>query len=869
MVAATLLPAIHAGSSASASASACTIEETTAISTSTERSSGSVYVPAGRQVRVRIFGSAREDWWFISHRLQANPVVELTGPGYFDDDLGIFNWYYVSEETPHYRTWSHGYTFAISTAGVYNFSGYLRNYFGTDLQKQVSAEVLGLNSLDCEAIAAFELAGPNPGLRHGESCWTACADPVSTRSGDFYDSYADIGTIPGRSPALSWTRTYLSARSGETGGAFGPGWSHNWNLRAIEDTATGHVEIRQESGASVYFDTDGTGGYTAPPRVYGTLSAASGGGWLYERGKFERFRFDSTGKLAHVEDIDGDETSLTYDTSGKLTTITDSAGRSLQVTWTADRITSIADPSTPARAVTYGYTPSGLLSTVTDVNGGVTSVAYDPSNRIVSVTDPRHNAAGTSKAVVNIYDTQGRVIHQTDETGDVHMFDYTTVADATGFTEVTRVTSGLTTTVVWSRALTGSPLDAKDPPATVVYTPGDYDKTLSLAVYRNVDPIAPISTVTTNGTLAGSTVNTGALAGTDEVGNLAVIVAAAADPLGPSDPTFTVAAAQHRTEATLVGTEQPVTMIADRPLAHGETVTLEAVYNDVADLTAIGLVLEHARPVGHFYHGDQLGSVRAVTNEYGELKTARHFDPYGIPVNTNGPASTTASTGGTSVTIGAGATVLDDFGFAGEWTDAETGFVYLRARYYDPTTGQFLTRDPLVAETHEPYAYASNDPVNMTDPTGLAPWDDKCIRGVNCPWSTPRAIDDQDVANFAGGVLNTITFGNEQRINRALGQEGKVDRCSGWYTGGEVAGLAVPVGGVGSAIKGGREIHVGSKGARIAPWGNRGPGRYHLPHYHRGKPHPTRPGQNLRDQGLKRHRPWETKPSDTSWWDRF
>lgn len=141
MLAAALLPVIHGASSASASASACTIEETTAISTSTERSGGSVYVPAGRQVRVRIFGSAREDWWFISHRLQANPVVELTGPGYFDDNLGLFDWYYVSEESPHYRTWSFTETFNVGTAGVYNFAGYLRNYFGTDLQKQVSADV--------------------------------------------------------------------------------------------------------------------------------------------------------------------------------------------------------------------------------------------------------------------------------------------------------------------------------------------------------------------------------------------------------------------------------------------------------------------------------------------------------------------------------------------------------------------------------------------------------------------------------------------------------------------------------------------------------------------------------------------------------
>jgi RHS repeat-associated protein len=51
--------------------------------------------------------------------------------------------------------------------------------------------------------------------------------------------------------------------------------------------------------------------------------------------------------------------------------------------------------------------------------------------------------------------------------------------------------------------------------------------------------------------------------------------------------------------------------------------------------------------------------------------------------------------------------------------DPETGFQYLRARYYDPTTGQFLTRDPLEAITGQPYSYAQDNPVNGTDPTGL------------------------------------------------------------------------------------------------------------------------------------------------------
>jgi RHS repeat-associated protein len=59
------------------------------------------------------------------------------------------------------------------------------------------------------------------------------------------------------------------------------------------------------------------------------------------------------------------------------------------------------------------------------------------------------------------------------------------------------------------------------------------------------------------------------------------------------------------------------------------------------------------------------------------------------------------------------------FGYLGEYTDAESGLVYLRARYYDPSTGQFLSRDPITALTRQPYAYVGDDPLNSVDPSGL------------------------------------------------------------------------------------------------------------------------------------------------------
>lgn len=57
--------------------------------------------------------------------------------------------------------------------------------------------------------------------------------------------------------------------------------------------------------------------------------------------------------------------------------------------------------------------------------------------------------------------------------------------------------------------------------------------------------------------------------------------------------------------------------------------------------------------------------------------------------------------------------------YAGQYQDAESGLYYLRARCYDPITGQFLSVDPAVASTNQPYAYTRGDPVNQLDASGL------------------------------------------------------------------------------------------------------------------------------------------------------
>ena len=118
-----------------------------------------------------------------------------------------------------------------------------------------------------------------------------------------------------------------------------------------------------------------------------------------------------------------------------------------------------------------------------------------------------------------------------------------------------------------------------------------------------------------------------------------------------------------------------------------------------------------------YFTYDGLGSVTDLTDGTGAVTATFTYDVFGAVRSQTGASDTY-------------------WRFAGEQTDAATGFQYLRARYYDPGTGRFLTRDPLRGtalnpQTHNPYAYGLNNPVNRVDPRGLASesadWQDRLI----------------------------------------------------------------------------------------------------------------------------------------------
>ena len=112
------------------------------------------------------------------------------------------------------------------------------------------------------------------------------------------------------------------------------------------------------------------------------------------------------------------------------------------------------------------------------------------------------------------------------------------------------------------------------------------------------------------------------------------------------------------------------------------------------------------------------------------------------------------SRGGSRLTVD---TVANPLRFAAREYDSETGLYFMRARYYDPTLGRFISEDPLglVAGTNQ-YLYVGGDPVTLTDPGGLGP----CKEGQHIKRNedgTPE-LDDEGQPKCVDNVLPPVNI---------------------------------------------------------------------------------------------------------------
>ena len=157
----------------------------------------------------------------------------------------------------------------------------------------------------------------------------------------------------------------------------------------------------------------------------------------------------------------------------------------------------------------------------------------------------------------------------------------------------------------------------------------------------------------------------------------------------------------------------------------------------VAVVTVAGAATSGPLESALYVHGDNLGSVDAITDEDGALVEKRSYEAFGerrSPVwGQPPPASFTSAT---------------TRGFTGHEEDDELGLVNMKGRIYDPALARFLTPDPLVSrpfygQSYNPYSYVLNNPLALVDPSGFGDGpppgcDATCRQDSNGQWYTVK-----------------------------------------------------------------------------------------------------------------------------------
>lgn len=573
-----------------------------------------------------------------------------------------------------------------------------------------------------ETIYAYDASGNRTSVtdrdgRTTQVTYDASGRPTQVRLGNgttLATGYDAVGAIVTQTDGAAHTTTYTRDALGR--------------IIAVEDPLHRATSLGYDAGGRRTTMTDPAGrtttwSYDPANRLTGVHYSSGTPGDV-------TMSYDANGHRATMTDDSG-HSSYEYDSLGRLTAATTGTGQTTTYGWDlSDQLTRMGYPdalipapvgTTPRTTVSAGtisrhYDQDGLLTAVDDWLGHTTAFEYDSDANLTRIVRPNGTTAMRS------YDRDGALTDIVDQGAGLG-FAFEAHYHRTAEKLLSSIQEGTTTRALSydnaGRLTASGPTGAPDRSYS-------YDSAGNGTMFPGTaDPVQRIF---------------------DDAGQLTAIDG----PLGQPITNLTYNSLGERTSVTDVATSLQTTYSYDQAqqltgyvgpdhsyTGPGAAPTVSQTYlqdgdglrqqkvtngvesNEVWELSGTlpllieegadayihgpgGLPIEQIRRDGsvRYLHTDGHGSISALTDTNGTEVGRYGYDDYGR----------TTSTAGENI----------PFGYDGQLTDPQTGLQYLRARYYDPATGQFLTRDPLESATREAYAYASNDPINRHDPSGLA-----------------------------------------------------------------------------------------------------------------------------------------------------
>jgi RHS repeat-associated protein len=456
------------------------------------------------------------------------------------------------------------------------------------------------------------------------------------------------------------------------------------------------------------------------------------------------YTYDSLDRLVSTANQYGQTAGYTYNLNNQVTNIaypkaiTPSASLSVTPSVTTGTVTRVFDPDGNLTKVTdwlshtttYGYDANGNLTSAAMPDGTNEAYGYNNNDQLTSIND---TSGGGFTFNANYTRTPGELLQTLAETNGTSGTSQTFTYDSVARLKTVATTSTPTSTGTYG-------YDNADNLITEPTTTGTATQTYDAAhqLTSSTDSGTGVAQAFTYDQLGERTSQTASTTGAkqsysyDQDGQLSTYTSAQQNAVnnlgGGTTPTATYSygADGLRTDRYTNNLHNLAT--------YDHTSGLPLLLTDGATSYIYGpdqLPLEQISATGtvSYYHHDQLGSTRALTDSNGHPTNTYNYDAYG---NLQG-------------TTAAAAAATNPLLYAGQYTDPESGLQYLRARYYDPATGQLITSDPLTSETRQPYSYANDNPINGADPTGL-----------DCGLLDPGGcVNDLAGTDVGGDIVNT------------------------------------------------------------------------------------------------------------------
>ncbi len=449
--------------------------------------------------------------------------------------------------------------------------------------------------------------------------------------------------------------------------------------------------------------------YDAAGNLIGVLDAAK---------RKTTYSYDPANRLLEIGYSDGETPTVKYeyDADGNRTKMIDGTGTTTYVYDVLDRLVSSTDGH--GEGVAYEYDLAGNQTKLTYPSGNLLTRAYDNAGRLQSVTDWLKNTttfaynANSDLITTTLPKATGvqdkTFYNQTDQVMKITMVNGTKafaslayIRDNDGQVKTT-ITTGLpgtektsygydTKNRLTSAGASTYEYDAGDNPTKLgsnnsVYDAANQLKTSASTIY-GYDQLGERTSATTK---AGLTTTYGY----DQAGNLNQVKQ---NKLTGVNVLYTydgngIRAAQTKGKGT---TNLTWDVRAGLPLLLSDEQNSYVYGPDgvpIEQVSSKGTVL--------YLHQDQQDSTRALTGSNGATEATMTYDAYGNLTGSTGTAST-------------------PLGYDGQYTNTDTGLIYMRLRTYDPATAQFMSVDPIASITRARYAYAYDNPLYYADPTGL------------------------------------------------------------------------------------------------------------------------------------------------------